>query len=55
MDNNEMISFDEVDLNWMLNALQYQLKNTNWDVTDDVDWCRLSSLKALEEKIMRAI
>lgn len=54
-DNNDQITFDEIDLNYLRDAVSHQIAHTAWDVTNNDDWEFLKSLKALEDKLNRAL
>ena len=49
------ITFDEVDLNYLRDAVSFQIARTDWDVTNRDDWQYLVTLKALEDKLNRAL
>lgn len=53
--DNEQITFDEIDLNYLREAVGHQIAHTDWDVTNNDDWEILKSLKALEDKLNRAL
>ena len=53
--DNEQITFDEIDLNYLREAVGHQIAHTDWDVTNNNDWEILKSLKALEDKLNRAL
>jgi hypothetical protein len=55
MPEQEQITFDEVDLNYLREAVGHQIAHTDWDVTNNDDWEILKSLKALEDKLNRAL
>jgi hypothetical protein len=53
--NNDQITFDEVDLNYIVGAINQQLATTKWNVMDPTEWQQLQTLKSLEEKVYRAL
>lgn len=55
MPTEEQITFDEIDLNYLREAVGHQIAHTDWDVTNNDDWEILKSLKALEDKLNRAL
>ena len=55
MSENEQLVFDEVDLNYLREAVGHQIAHVAWDVTNNNDWEILKSLKALEDKLDRAL
>ena len=54
MDNGD-VTFDEVDLNYLLTAVTEQLTTTKWNPLDQNQWEQLKHLKELEDKILRAL
>ena len=54
MDNGD-VTFDEVDLNYLLTAVTEQLATTKWNPLDQNQWEQLKHLKELEDKILRAL
>lgn len=54
MDNGD-VTFDEVDLNYLLTAVTEQLATTKWNPLDQNQWEQLKRLKELEDKILRAL
>ena len=52
---NDQITFDEVDLNYLLTAVTEQLATTKWNPLDQDQWLQLKHLKGLQDKILRAI
>ena len=53
--NNDQITFDEVDLNYIVGAINQQLATTKWNVMDPTEWQQLQTLKSLEDKVYRAL
>lgn len=54
VDDGEVV-FDEVDLNFINEAVYDMLVKTDWDVTNNDDWNQLVALKNLQTKIHRAL
>ena len=55
MPEQEQITFDEVDLTYLKEAVYRQIATTDWDVTNNGEWLRLVALKELEEKLNRSL
>lgn len=55
MPEQEQITFDEVDLTYLKEAVYRQIATTDWDVTNPGEWLRLVALKELEEKLNRSL
>ena len=55
MPTEEQITFDEIDLNYLREAVIHQIAHTDWVMTNSDDWEILKALKALEDKLNRAL
>lgn len=55
MNADNQITFDETDINYLVEAVRHQIAHTNWDVTNNDEWLILKSLKELEDKLYRAL
>lgn len=53
--NNNDITFDEVDLNFMYEAIHAFIATSDWNVLNADDRARLVAFKALQTKILRAL
>ena len=49
------LTFDEVDLNLVLDALGHKIRTTQWNVEDESEFEALIALKALQARILKEL
>lgn len=49
---NDEITFDEIDLNVIVDSLQCKIRNTKWNLDCESEWEMLKHIKFLEHRIV---